>query len=72
MADPVGFLQALIGAQKDGEAAVQRLVADAARALGCTVEVRVHRGGKHGWLTMPRDIRRFADWFDRHLRGEKR
>ena len=38
MADPVGFLRALIGAQKDGEAAVQRLVADAARGLGCTVK----------------------------------
>jgi acetyl esterase/lipase len=42
---------------------------ESARALGCTVEVRVHRGGKHGWLTMPRDIRRFADWFDQYLRG---
>jgi acetyl esterase/lipase len=42
-----------------------------ARSLGDTVEVRVHRGGKHGWLTMPRDIRRFADWFDRYLRGER-
>jgi acetyl esterase/lipase len=42
---------------------------EAARALGCTVEVVVHRGGRHGWLTMPLDIRRFADWFDRHLRG---
>jgi acetylornithine deacetylase len=37
MADPVGFLQSLIRAQKEGEAAVQRLVADAARGLGCTV-----------------------------------
>lgn len=36
--DPVAFLQALIRAQKDGEAAVQRLVADAARSLGCLVE----------------------------------
>ena len=45
---------------------------DIARALGCTVEVRVHRGGKHGWLTMSRDIRRFADWSDRYLRGESR
>jgi acetyl esterase/lipase len=43
-----------------------------ARALGCTVEVRVHRGGKHGWLTMRRDIRRFGDWFDQYLRDEKR
>ena len=36
--DPVPFLQSLIRAQKDGEAAVQRLVAEAARGLGCTVE----------------------------------
>ena len=43
-----------------------------ARDMGCTVEVRVHHGGKHGWLTMPRDIRKFADWSDRYLRGEKR
>jgi acetyl esterase/lipase len=42
----------------------------AARALGNTVEVRVHHGGKHGWLTMPRDIRRFSDWFDQYL-GDK-
>jgi acetylornithine deacetylase len=38
VADPVTFLQALIGAQREGEAAVQRLVAEAARGLGCTVE----------------------------------
>lgn len=44
---------------------------DAARALGRTVEVKIHRGGRHGWWTMPFDIRRFADWFDRHLRGQK-
>lgn len=43
---------------------------NAARDLGGTVEVRVHRGGKHGWLTMPWDIRRFADWFDQHLKRE--
>src|SRR4029453_9546895 len=36
MADPIGFLQSLIRAQSEGEAAVQRLVADAARGLGCT------------------------------------
>lgn len=43
MADPVGFLQSLIRAQRDGEAAVQRLVADAARGLGCTVETVRYR-----------------------------
>jgi acetyl esterase/lipase len=40
----------------------------AARAVGGTVEVRAHRGGRHGWLTMPLDIKQFADWFDRYLR----
>lgn len=43
MADPVTFLQALIGAQREGEAAVQRLVADAARGLGCEVETVRYR-----------------------------
>jgi acetyl esterase/lipase len=39
-----------------------------ARKLGRTVEVVVHHGGKHGWLSMPWDLRRFANWFDRYLR----
>lgn len=39
-----------------------------ARKLGRTVELVVHRGGKHGWPTMLWDLRRFADWFDRHLK----
>jgi acetylornithine deacetylase len=36
----VAFLQELIRAQRGGEVAVQTVVADAARALGCTVEIR--------------------------------
>jgi len=39
-----------------------------ARASGGTVELVVHPGGRHGWLTMVWDVRRFAKWFDRHLR----
>ena len=46
MADPVDFLQALVRAQKGGEAAVQRLVADAARGLGCAVETVRYRPGE--------------------------
>ncbi|MFM8877674.1 MAG: alpha/beta hydrolase [Verrucomicrobiota bacterium] len=38
-----------------------------ARELGRTVDLVVHPGGKHGWLTMLWDIRHFADWFDHHL-----
>lgn len=40
---------------------------DKAAAAGHKVEIVVHPGGGHGWLTMIWDIRRFADWFDRHL-----
>jgi acetyl esterase/lipase len=40
----------------------------AAQKVGCKVELVVHRGGKHGWGSMIWDMRRFADWFDRHLR----
>lgn len=39
-----------------------------ARSMGCTVDVVVHHGGGHGWLTMPFDVPHFRDWFDRHLR----
>jgi acetyl esterase/lipase len=39
-----------------------------AREMGRTVELVVHPGGSHGWLTMVWDIRTFADWFDRWLR----
>jgi acetyl esterase/lipase len=38
-----------------------------AREAGGTVELIVRSGKKHGWLTMVWDIRRFANWFDRHL-----
>jgi acetyl esterase/lipase len=44
----------------------QRFQAEAFRS-GRTVELVVHPGGSHGWLTMIWDIRKFADWFDRHL-----
>jgi len=41
-----------------------------ARKFGRTVELVVHHGGKHGWLSMLWDIRRFASWFDRYLRKQ--
>lgn len=40
-----------------------------AREAGGEVKLVVRPGKKHGWLTMLWDIRLFADWFDRHLRG---
>ncbi|MFO1160752.1 MAG: M20/M25/M40 family metallo-hydrolase [Reyranellaceae bacterium] len=38
MSDPVAFLQELIRAQREGEAAVQQCVANAAQRLGCRVK----------------------------------
>jgi dipeptidyl aminopeptidase/acylaminoacyl peptidase len=46
----------------------ERFLAQTRDVPGRTVELVVHPGGSHGWLTMPLDIVRFADWFDRHLR----
>jgi acetylornithine deacetylase len=43
MGDPIPFLQALIGAQRVGETAVQALVAEAAGRLGCEVETRRYK-----------------------------
>ena len=40
-----------------------------AKQLGCTVQLVVHHGGRHGWLTMPWDLRTFGRWFDHYLRG---
>ncbi|WP_422031585.1 M20 family metallopeptidase [Reyranella sp.] len=45
MEDSVSFLRQLIRAQTGGEAAVQKVVADAARALGCTVETVRYKPG---------------------------
>lgn len=42
-----------------------------ARALGRTVELVVHPGKGHGWLTMVWDVGDFADWFDRYLRTDQ-
>jgi len=39
-----------------------------ARKLGQIVELVIHAGGGHGWLSMLWDLRQFAKWFDRHLR----
>ena len=49
----------------------QRFQAEA-RKQGGTVELIVHHGGKHGWLSMPWDLRNFANWFDQYLRQPAR
>jgi len=43
-----------------------------AREAGRDVKLVVHPGGKHGWITMFWDIRQFADWFDEHLRMNRK
>jgi len=40
-----------------------------AREFGRVVELVVHPGGGHGWLSMLWDIHAFADWFDRYLKS---
>jgi len=38
-----------------------------AQEVGRPIRLEVHPGGQHGWLTMAWDVRKFAQWFDRHL-----
>ena len=49
----------------------ERFLAEAQRQ-GRLVKLVVHHGGKHGWVTMVWDLRRFADWFDAYLRQPAR
>ena len=41
------------------------------REAGGVIKLMVRPGKQHGWLTMFWDIRRFADWFDRHLKPDR-
>ena len=38
------------------------------REVGAEIQLIVRPGKRHGWVTMVWDIRRFADWYDAHLR----
>ncbi len=40
-----------------------------AQDAGATCELVRKEGADHGWPNMEKDIARFADWFDKHLRG---
>ena len=35
------------------------------------VELLVRKGAQHGWVTLPLDLEKFADWLDAHLRKGK-
>jgi len=54
-ADPVVPLQ-------QSEAMVAAL-----KGVGVPVELIVKKGGGHPWLTLPLEVKRMADWFDRQL-----
>ena len=43
------------------------------KAAGVPTELVVKPGAAHGWADMGKDVERFADWFDAHLKpGEKK
>jgi dipeptidyl aminopeptidase/acylaminoacyl peptidase len=41
----------------------------AAKDVGTEIQLVVHPGGGHGWLTLPFDFVHFVDWFDQHLQS---
>lgn len=42
---------------------------EAARQLGVPTRLVVRTGAGHGWADWTKDLERFAEWFDEHLRG---
>ena len=44
----------------------QKLVA-AINAAGGSAELVIKPGGGHPWLTMPEEVKKMADWFDKQL-----
>lgn len=45
---------------------------DALKNAGVEAELVTREGQGHGWATLGEDIPLFADWFDKHLRGEEK
>ena len=43
-------------------------VVAAYKTAGATAELVVKPGAAHGWADIGKDVTRFADWFDRHLK----
>src|SRR5262249_50140503 len=39
---------------------------------GVPVELIVRKGAEHGWKDLPKDLEKFADWFDKYLKPEKK
>lgn len=47
----------------------QKMV-DKLRSVGSDVEFNIVPGGAHPWITIPLDVIKMADWFDKHLSGK--
>lgn len=47
-----------------------QLMVDALKKAGVEAELVTREGQGHGWATIGQDLTLFADWFDKHLRGE--
>ncbi|MBA4150814.1 MAG: alpha/beta hydrolase [Verrucomicrobia bacterium] len=41
-----------------------------AKEVGATAKLIIREGKGHGWPDIQPDMKAFADWFDKHLRGE--
>jgi acetyl esterase/lipase len=63
----------MIHGDKDRLVPVQQseVMAAKLKEAGVPVEFEVRKGAEHGWLTIPLDLEKFADWFDKHLKKEK-
>lgn len=59
----------LIHGEKDELVPVQQseVLAAKLKETGVPVELIVRKGAGHGWLTLPLDLEKIADWFDKHL-----
>src|SRR5262245_42899246 len=63
----------LIHGDKDTLVPIQQseLLAARLKEAGVPVELIVRKGSGHGWATLPLDLEKCADWFDRHLQKPK-
>lgn len=49
-----------------------QIMVDALKKQGVEAELVTRPGQGHGWATIGEDLNLFADWFDKHLRGEEK
>jgi acetyl esterase/lipase len=63
----------LIHGDKDELVPVQQseVMAAKLKEAGIPVELIVRKDAKHGWATLPLDLTKFADWFDKHLKNDR-